>query len=63
MKAVKQKEEGDRRHSSRDEEKNRVLRQGGWKEWRVRKSPTLGSFECSGHRTWSRLQYLLLFGS
>lgn len=28
-----------------------------------KKSLTLGSFECSGHSTWSRLQYLLLFGS
>lgn len=43
MKAVRQKAEGNRRQSSREEKRNKVVRQGGGKEWRVRKQePHLG---------------------
>lgn len=37
MKAIRQKEEGNRRQSSREKESNRAVSQGRGKEWRVMK--------------------------
>ena len=45
----------------REEGRNVARGEGRGTEWgELREKLTLGSRECSGHSTWSRLQYVLL---